>query len=115
MAATENFYHTATVTLPNQAGTTERIRVPNDESIKALIIETDGALQFTGSLFTRSTGMITIIRPIGAVVQQAYTLINGAVRLSISPLQLISKGVEENITIFNDSGGARNYTIWVIT
>ena len=111
----EHFYTTGTVTVADTAYVTERIRAPNDESIKCIIIETDGPMMVTGDMWTRSTTVFTIENPVGVVVQMPYTLVNGRVELAIQPLNLIDKAAEHRLTMNNASGAARQYQIWVIT
>lgn len=113
MGGFEHIYHSGTVQLANLAVAVERIRLPAGETIKKLIIETDGQLQFAGPIFLRCTGHFI---QQGAGVDVGYTRINGRVEFGLeAPYILFQKGTEQVITITNDSGANRIYQIWVIT
>jgi len=111
--ATKAVYTTGTLTQPISSVTDWTIRIRSEDGIKALLLYTDGPLQFSGILFECNSDYFTHKDVAGVAVVNDYTEVCGSLPLSLTPLTLLH-GADVTFRVVNASGAARKWQIWLL-
>ena len=90
------------------------IRIPQDESVKALMVHTGGQVTLSGfEGFVRDTTIFPLIDGTGVTIA-ANTEVNGDLDLNLAPMTVL-KGGEFQLLITNPTTGTRKVQIWILT